>query len=247
MLPGGQRYGPHRRGCTRDIQAAACRSRPDGCLAPAAEMKMWIISVAPMPSMMRSPVCSNQLSDVAFGSGSPAETQCPQARQIEIASRARSIARYAVGAVNRQVARQRLHGAEQGVGRRSLDQAGARAKAQRKHEQRAQPEREAERRTADVKVIGRVCSRWRATVSAIASTSRWKCTSPSGSPVVPDVKASSATSSAACRRWRSDVGFVAITRLRARRRRSWSSGAADRCPAPPVSTSWPHSLASQIT
>jgi len=32
-------------------------------------------------------------------------------------------------------------------------------------------------------------------VSQIASTSRWKCTQPFGSPVVPEVKAISATSS----------------------------------------------------
>jgi len=43
--------------------------------APLAEMKMWIISVAPMPSMMRMPVASYHASEVAFGSASPAEMQ----------------------------------------------------------------------------------------------------------------------------------------------------------------------------
>ena len=38
-------------------------------------------------------------------------------------------------------------------------------------------------------------STWREKVSQIASTSRWKCIVAFGRPVVPDVKASSATSS----------------------------------------------------
>ena len=43
--------------------------------SPAAEMKMWIISVAPMPSMIRMPVLSNHRSDTDFGRNSPADTQ----------------------------------------------------------------------------------------------------------------------------------------------------------------------------
>ena len=38
---------------------------------------------------------------------------------------------------------------------------------------------------------------WRGVVSQIASRSRWKCTVPLAAPVVPEVKAISATSSAA--------------------------------------------------
>ena len=41
------------------------------------------------------------------------------------------------------------------------------------------------------------CSDVRGEQSQIASTSRWKCIVPFGSPVVPDVNAISATSSAA--------------------------------------------------
>jgi hypothetical protein len=38
-------------------------------------MKMCSISVAPMPSMIRTPVASWNASQVDFGSASPAETQ----------------------------------------------------------------------------------------------------------------------------------------------------------------------------
>ena len=42
--------------------------------APAAETKMWSISVAPMPSMISTPVASRNASHVAFGRCSPADT-----------------------------------------------------------------------------------------------------------------------------------------------------------------------------
>jgi hypothetical protein len=38
-------------------------------------MKMWSISVEPIPSMMRMPVRSNHASDTVAGSVSPADTQ----------------------------------------------------------------------------------------------------------------------------------------------------------------------------
>ena len=44
--------------------------------------------------------------------------------------------------------------------------------------------------------VGFGCSTWRENVSAIAAMSRWKCTQPFGLPVVPEVKAISAGSSA---------------------------------------------------
>jgi hypothetical protein len=43
--------------------------------SPEAEMKMCIISVAPMPSTMARPVASRQACQVAAGRCSPAETQ----------------------------------------------------------------------------------------------------------------------------------------------------------------------------
>ena len=43
--------------------------------APAAEMKMWNISVAPMPSSISMPVASFQSWRVASGRASPALTQ----------------------------------------------------------------------------------------------------------------------------------------------------------------------------
>ncbi len=58
---------------------------------------------------------------------------------------------------------------------------------------------------------GRGFSTCRENVSALASTSRWKCRVALGRPVVPEVKAISATSSAA-------VGTVANTPLLAAQR-----------------------------
>ena len=64
--------------------------------------------------------------------------------------------------------------------------------------QAAEPEGEGERRAADETVVRRrpagTCA---AKQSQIASTSRWKCIVPFGSPVVPEVKAIRQTSSAA--------------------------------------------------
>ena len=42
--------------------------------SPAAEMKMCSISVAPIPSMIRTPVASRNACHVAAGRCSPAET-----------------------------------------------------------------------------------------------------------------------------------------------------------------------------
>ena len=72
------------------------------------------------------------------------------------------------------------------------------AEAEREQHGRAEPERERERRRAAEHVApaaGRG-SRF-ANVSHVASRSRWKCMQPFGTPVVPDVNAMIATSSAA--------------------------------------------------
>ncbi len=61
-------------------------------------------------------------------------------------------------------------------------------------------------------VVGR--SRKRENVSAFASTSRWKCMVAFGRPVVPEVNASSATSSAAVRTASKLVGCAAARRVR---------------------------------
>jgi hypothetical protein len=65
-----------------------------------------------------------------------------------------------------------LNGLEQRVRRRLLDQRDRGTERERKHEQRAQAEREADRGAADVDVIGRREQQVTRTTSAIASTSR---------------------------------------------------------------------------
>ena len=62
-------------------------------------MKICIISVAPMPSRIVSPVVSCHASNVAFGSPSPAETHL-RSEEMSCSASLPSIARYAVGAVN---------------------------------------------------------------------------------------------------------------------------------------------------
>ena len=71
------------------------------------------------------------------------------------------------------------------------------ADAHREQQQPAEPEGEGERRRADEAIVGSALQHVRGKQSQIASTSRWKCIVPFGSPVVPEVKAIRQTSSAA--------------------------------------------------
>ena len=108
---------------------------------------------------------------------------------------------------------------EHGCRRRRLDRHGRRAESQRKHQQR--PEPEGETRAAGCRRRrhpGAVFSRCRATTSAIASTSRWKCMQALGWPVVPDVNASRQTSSDAVSALANRSEALAPRALRGRRR-----------------------------
>jgi hypothetical protein len=82
---------------------------PGRACASSAAMKMWNISVAPMPSMISMPVASFQRARVAAGSASPAATHFrsgPPSRTPTFRSRApAAMARYEVGAVKQTVAR----------------------------------------------------------------------------------------------------------------------------------------------
>ncbi|MNQ08598.1 hypothetical protein D3C85_213980 [compost metagenome] len=55
--------------------------------SPVAEMKMCSISVAPMPSVMASPVAACHASRVASGSASPADTDKRRLRKSCCAAR----------------------------------------------------------------------------------------------------------------------------------------------------------------
>ena len=119
----------------------------------AAEMKMCSISVAPMPSMMRSPVASWTSRQTDAGSASPAETarRRPASRSAWPAA---SIARYAVGAVNRTVTPCSATASASTSGVARLQQQHARAHAQREDHQAAEAEGEADRRGAGEHVVG---------------------------------------------------------------------------------------------
>ena len=117
---------------------------------------------------------------------------------------------------------------QQRLGRVLLDQHGRGAEAQREAQQAAQAEGEGERRRAAERRRPCACCRIeRGKQSHIAITSRWKCIVPFGLPVVPEVKAISATSSAAVGTLLNAERLLQRQRCRASRaRRRTSSGSA---------------------
>ena len=157
---------------------------------------MCSISVEPIPSMIRSPVASWKLSHTARGSVSPAETQrrrLPSAGALPAAT----IARYAVGAVDSTVAPcSAIASASRSGVARSSNRVAAPAR-NGKISSAPSPKVNASGGVPTNRSSGVGFSTCFENVSATASTSRWKCVVALGWPVVPEVKASSTTSSAA--------------------------------------------------
>ena len=91
------------------------------------------------------------VSETAFGRNSPAETQRLSDARLRPASSPAS-ARYAIGAVKRQVTPCRLDGGEHGRRRRRLDRHGRPPESQRKYQQRPESESETQGRAAGVDV-----------------------------------------------------------------------------------------------
>ncbi len=166
-------------------------------MAPsAAETKMCSSSVAPMPLMIRRPVRSCQDRQVAAGRFSPAETH--RLRLVRsYASSSSSIARYAVGAVNSTDTRCSAMAGNSCLGPAC---SSSRALAPARIGKTTSPPRPKVKPSGGLpakRSSGRGPSTCAEKVSAMASTSRWKCMQPLGRPVVPEVNAISATSSAA--------------------------------------------------
>ena len=155
---------------------------------------MCSVSVEPMPSTMRMPVRSVQASATAAGSGSPAETHA----RNELSARGRRLAASSGTSSERSTS---LVIAWRSMSRRARparlpDRHRGRAHAHR--EQHAHPEAEGERERrcrGEHVVLARTRTR-APNVSQMASRSRWRCTQPFGGPVVPEVKAMMAMSSA---------------------------------------------------
>ena len=152
---------------------------------------MCSISVEPIPSTIRMPVFSNHASDTPAGSGSPADTHvCSESGRSSLEQRA-------------------VRGRRREQRRHPLRRAACRAAAAARSApwtRRSSSGNSSEAPSPNVNAIGGEplktsagcgLSTWRANVSHDASRSRWKCTQPLGSPVVPLVKAMIATSSAA--------------------------------------------------
>jgi len=167
---------------------------------------MWIISVEPMPSMISMPVACLKSWRVASGSASPAETHFLSEPRSKFFARP-AIARYMVGAEKNTVALKRWIVSSSVSGESfstsTVDAPTRIGKA-------SIPPR------PKVKAIGGVPQKMssfdgmrqeRGKASHIAITSRWKCIVPLGLPVVPEVKAMSATSSAAVSTLRKVCGW----------------------------------------
>ena len=160
---------------------------------------MCSISVEPIPSMILIPVASCHACQVASGSGSPAGTPIVAVTRRRPGTDPASIARSAVGAVEehrRSITRDRGQ-----QWRRDSTFSNSREAApirSGKITREPNPNVKAERgRAREEVVIDRPDS-----MSALErvghrqSVARWKCIVAYGRPVVPDVKANSATSSA---------------------------------------------------
>src|SRR5688572_28745202 len=159
-------------------------------------MKMCIISVEPMPSMISMPVASLNAWRVASGSASPAETQRVNDERPNFEASA-AMLRYITGAAKHTVALKRSI-VSSSVSAVCFSTSTTEAPTRiGKHSVPPSPK---------VKATGGVPTKMsslcalrieRGKRSHIATTSRWKCIVPLGLPVVPEVNAISATSSAA--------------------------------------------------
>ena len=180
----------------------------------AAQTKMCSISVEPMPSMSRTPVASCTASHVAAGRCSPADTarrSCDSCAAFPDVS----MARYAVGAVKQIVTRCWAMRSASWSGVAFSTSSVAAPTRSGKISSPPSPKVKASG-GVPVKTSSAVgFSTWAEKVSAIASTSRWKCMVALGRPVVPDVKASRATSSAAVSTAGKTAGFCAAAAARA--------------------------------
>ncbi len=159
-------------------------------------MKMCSISVEPMPSIISMPVASFHSLRVAAGSASPADTHfVSDDRSWFFASAA--IARYDVGAVNRTVARCfAIAGSRNSGAGRSTSSVAAPIDSG-KSRSPPNPNVNASGGLPVNRSSGEALSVERGKQAQAATTSRWKCIVPFGLPVVPDVNAMSAVSSAA--------------------------------------------------
>ncbi len=157
---------------------------------------MCSISVDPIPSMIFTPVASLNACQTAPGRCSPAETAA-RSEDSRCADPPASIALYAVGAVKQTVT--------PCSSIRSPSSSGAAfsiisVEAPARSGKISTPPRPKVNAIGGVPVntsSGVGASRCAEKVSAIARTSRWKCMVALGRPVVPEVNARSATSSAA--------------------------------------------------
>ena len=125
---------------------------PGRMSSPAAEMKMCSISVAPMPSMISTPVASRNASHVAFGRCSPAETAFRRRRDRLPRREHRLVRRGRGEADGHAVLVDQVRELDR---RRLLDEQRRRAGVQREQQHAAQPEGEGVGRRAGEHVVGR--------------------------------------------------------------------------------------------
>ena len=185
-------------------------------------------SVAPIPSMILTPVARWKSSHTAAGRCSPADTQRRRPFSAPVFPVASS-ARYMVGAVNSVVTpcSAIASASSPGVARSSNRTLAPTLNGNtiRPPSPKVNPSGGVPAKTSS-RVAASTC---RPNVSQMAMTSRWKCMVALGLPVVPEVAASRATSSAA-------VATAWKLPLRAAQRLARSSPAPSGDPVPPYST-----------
>ncbi len=157
---------------------------------------MWIISVAPMPSMTLIPVSARSCSHTSSGMCSPALT-APRRPCSRSAFPALRICRYAVGAVASTVTPASATNSASGSGA-TASVSSAHAPARRAQTTRMpRPNVNASGAVQETRSSGRRRSVCRPKVLSIDRMSRWKCVVIFGTPVLPEVGPKRATSSAA--------------------------------------------------
>jgi len=156
---------------------------------------MWSISVLPMPSIMRTPVAAFHASHTGDGSISPAETHVRSDRTSRCETRA-AIARYATGAVKTTLARNRWTASSSVSALAFSSNTVAAPTSSGNKSSPPRPNVKASGGLPQKTSSADARSTFLPNVSHVAAMSRWKCIAAFGLPVVPDVNAIIATSSA---------------------------------------------------
>src|ERR1700694_5138924 len=151
-------------------------------------MKMWIISVEPMPSLISMPVASLKIWRVASGTASPADTHFLKEEISKLPAIA-AIPRYMIGVVKQTFALKRWIVSSSVSGVCFSTSTVEAPKRIGKHSIPPSPKVNASGGVPQKMSSLGPFRQERGKQSHIGITSRWKCIVPLGLPVVPEVRA----------------------------------------------------------